>query len=794
MPGSRLKKIFIIVFCVLAAFVVSTILLLSPLTKYLLEKHDTELFARNVKLGWVYVNPFTGYVHLSDVKIFEEKGDSLFIAAAGASASFNLSKLFKREVEIAELTVTDPQVSIVQKKDVMNFDDIIRHFSPDSVTREDTEREKTGAEKGFHVTILTIHIINGLFRYRDKIIPIDYSITDVNIESEGKPRYVDTIAANFRFKPVKGTGEMNGAVTVNVKNADYRLGVNVTDFDLEIIRQYIWELINYGMFRAHVDANIRAKGNFHSRDSITTSGHIVLRDFHLGRTSTEDYVSFTKLVLGIEELSPHRKKYEFDSITLHNPFVKYEIYDTADNVETLFGKHGSNITDVTRQRGRFNLVIEIARYVKVLARNFFRSNYKINRLAIVNGDFRFNDFSLNEKFSMDARPLTIIADSINRKRRRVELTFKSALKPYGDLALFLSINPKDTTDFDLKYHLEKVPASIFNPYLITHTSFPVDRGTIELSGTWNVRNGNIKSDNHLVVVDPRISKRLRNKDTKWIPMPLIMAFVRERGNVIDYEVPITGNLKNPKFHLRDAVLDLVKNIFVKPATTPYRMEVKLVENEIEKAVSVKWETKRTTLAPHQEKFVRKMSEFLKKNPRVSIRVHPVVYAAKEKEYILNYEAKKKFFLLSQKKHEKDFTQSDSIAVDKMSVKDASLVKRVSRGLSDTVMLTMPERLAHFVGRKTIEKKFEQLNKSREKFFMSFFVKDQTNSRVKIMKRVTDIPYNGFSYFRIEYDGEIPVELQKAYREMLELNDEVPRKKYLRTRRKDPTTPRQVVQR
>ena len=30
---------------------------------------------------------------------------------------------------------------------------------------------------------------------------------------------------------------------------------------------------------------------------------------------------------------------------------------------------------------------------------------------------------------------------------------------------------------------------MFNPYLITYTSFPLDRGTIELNGTWNVRNG-----------------------------------------------------------------------------------------------------------------------------------------------------------------------------------------------------------------------------------------------------------------------------------------------------------------
>jgi hypothetical protein len=788
----RAKRVFLIIFSILAGLVFTIVLLISPLTKYLLEKYDTELFARNVELDWVYVNPFTAYVHLEGVKIFEEKGDSLFIKAAGASATFNLSKLFKREVEIAELTVTRPWVSIVQKKDVLNFDDIKRHFTADSVkSADDPEAAENKNGDPFHVTILTIHIRDAEFWYRDKIIPVNYAIKNVNIESAGKPRYVDTISARFNLKPVKGSGDMDGDITINVKNADYRLGVDVRNFDMEIIRQYIWELINYGMFRAHIDAKIHATGNFKSRNSITTRGHVAVRDFHLGKTTAEDYVSFKKLALGIQELSPSRKKYEFDSITLHHPFVKYEVYDTADNVETLFGKHGSNITDVTRQQGRFNLVIEIARYLKVLASNFFRSRYKINRLAIVSGDFRFNDFSLNEKFSVAASPLTITADSITRTRRRVKINFKSAIRPYGDLSLWLSMNPKDSTDFDVKYRLEKVPAAIFNPYLITHTSFPLDRGTVEVNGKWNVRNGNIKSENHLVLVDPRVSKRLRNKDMKWVPMPLIMAFVRERGNVIDYEIPISGDLKDPKFHFGDVIADVIKNVFVKPVTTPYRMEVKIVENEIENSVAVKWQTRKATLMPHQEKFMKKIAKFLKKNPKASIVVHPVVYANKEQEYILFFEAKKKYFLLTHKKEKKDFTAEDSIAVEKMSIKDAGLVKRVGKGLSDTVMFTMQERFMHFVGKKIVDKKLAQLNALRMRSFRSFFA-EETESQIKFRKQVTDIPYNGFSYFKIAYEGDMPDELRKAYHEMLELNDEAPRNKYLRARKKDPTVPREVV--
>ena len=216
-----------------------------------------------------------------------------------------------------------------------------------------------------------------------------------------------------------------------------------------------------------------------------------------------------------------------------------------------------------------------------------------------------------------------------------------------------------------------------------------------------------------------------------------------------------------------------------------------MENEIENSVAVKWQTRKSTLLPNQEKFMKKLATFLKKNPKASIDVHPIVFANKEREYISFFEAKKKYFLLTHKKERKDFTPEDSTAVEEMSIKDAGLVKRVGRGLSDTVMFTMQERFMHFVGKKTVEKKLAQLNTDRMKSFRSFF-EQEAESRIKIRKPVIDVPYNGFSYFKIEYEGDMPNELRKAYHEMLELNDEAPRNKYMRARKKDPTVPREVV--
>ena len=60
-------------------------------------------------------------------------------------------------------------------------------------------------------------------------------------------------------------------------------------------------------------------------------------------------------------------------------------------------------------------------------------------------------------------------------------------------------------------------------------------------------------------------------------------------------------------------------------------------------------------------------------------------------------------------------------------------------------------------------------------------------RIKISTGENVIPYNGFSFYKIEYKGEFPESIIKAYRQMNELNDEAPRKKFQKERKNSRNT-------
>lgn len=771
----RLKKILLRSSLGIIIFAGILILFISPITRYLVQKYDVEYTGREITMDWAYVNPFTGYVHFENLRIYEATNDTVFFSATGVSADFAMLKLFSKTYEITEITLDHPKGIIIQDKKKLNISDIIERFSADSGVQQ--------KKPPVHFNILGCTIIAGEFHFHEKQIPVSYFIKEVAITSPGKRWDSDSMAFAFSFLPGTGSGDMQGKCSIGFDSLRYRLEAVAHKFDLGIIQQYLKELTNNGKFSANLDADIKAAGSFTDGEDIVASGRLILNDFHFGKTTGDDFASFRRLEFAIEELSPKKPVYIFDSVSLDHPFLKYDRYDYLDNIQRMFGNNGSKVESVANSSS-YNLVIEIAQYVRLLAKNIFRSDYRIDRMAIYNADVQYNDYTLNEKFSIALNPLTVTADSVDKNQPRLHLLLHTGLKPYGRADLRLGINPLDSSDFDLHYHLQQLPAALFNPFLISYTTFPFDRGTIEVQGNWKVQHGMIGSSNHVLIIDPRVADKIKNKGNNWIPLRVVMAFIRERGNVIDYSIPISGNLNDPKFHWRDVISDVLRNIFIKPLTTPYAFEVRNIETEIEKSLTMQWNLNNAEIGKEQLRFLEKMADFLAENPAARIYVSPMHFAAREKEYLLLYEAKKKYYLAANGKTAAGFNEKDSAVVMKMAIKDSLFVHYLDQQTNDSSLYTVQDKCARMIGTAVINERFRELNSLRIKAFMQTFREHGVEKQVVVTAAKSVFPYNGFSFYRVTYSGEFPEYLLKAYAAMNELNNESPRKKFRAERNKN----------
>ena len=138
------------------------------------------------------------------------------------------------------------------------------------------------------------------------------------------------------------------------------------------------------------------------------------------------------------------------------------------------------------------------------------------------------------------------------------------------------------------------------------------------------------------------------------------------------------------------------------------------------------------------------------------------------------------------KKEKDklLSEDDLATIDKMSIKDSLFIKYLNKKTNDSTLYTVQEKCEKLIDASLINFRFKQLKNERDSVFISYFKEKGVEKSVKILPADDQIPYNGFSYYKIVYNGELPESLTKAYRELNELNDKAPRKQFESLRAKN----------
>jgi len=436
---------------------------------------------------------------------------------------------------------------------------------------------------------------------------------------------------------------------------------------------------------------------------------------------------------------------------LDSAFMKYEQYDNLDNFSRMFGKNADLVKEAYARHKEVNIIFVIADFLSELVKNLVNSQYRVNDLTITNSKLLFNDYSLLQKFSATTDSIVITARDIDSRKKRSYFTLQSRLLPFGNVNANLDANPNDFGDFHLEYAVSNVAFPMFNPYLVTYTSFPFNKGEIQSNGTWNVVNKQINSANHLRIINPTTADKIKKRGTKHVPVPLLLAFVRDWRRMIDIDVPITGNLDDPNYHLWNVILNVIENIFVKPPTFPYTITKHKAEKEKEEHEMMEWKPMQTQMSNDQEKQLKEISHFLKSNPQVHLTITPYFYEDQEKEIIVLYEAKKKYYGSSHQLNATKLSEDDSMAITNMSIKDSAFVNYLNHH-ADTIGIefSVLGKCMKLIGQSKVDEKYNEMVASRKKNVMAFFADAKQANRVTYKHEVSIIPRSGFSHDNFQY--------------------------------------------
>lgn len=197
----------------------------------------------------------------------------------------------------------------------------------------------------------------------------------------------------------------------------------------------------------------------------------------------------------------------------------------------------------------------------------------ISEIVVTNTQIKFTDRSLtpNVNMAVDQAGGTISGISTSRLHHG-DIDLHALVDGVGPVQITGHVNPFSGTETnELKIFMTNMDLLPTSPYSGKYAGYRIARGNLSLDLTYHLVGRNLKSQNVITIDQFNFGDKVNSPDATHLPVRLAVAIMKDREGKIVLDVPIEGNLDDPKFRIHKVVMRAIVDILTKVATSPFSL-------------------------------------------------------------------------------------------------------------------------------------------------------------------------------------------------------------------------------
>jgi hypothetical protein len=543
-------KITLIVIGSIIGLLLVMLLLLSPIAKSYIEKHDQELIGRELSIGKLQVNPFTGVLKINDLTLYEEDGTTPFIHFDGFTTKIKLRELLKHRIWVKRATLSGLDVNVEQDRDWFNFNSLLEQFASDTTSTESS---------GLGLIFNEINIENGTIRYADLSLGSELLLRNIAL-----------------FVPALDLSEMKTDVGLDLALAeeatlhtDFRLSDNgkkyyinlkLNKLNLEVIEPYLQQNYPVDLMKGWADLDLEAEGLTDHIMDLEMKGSIKLNEVELQDLEEHPLGVIDSIYAEIKRLQLEDKVLDIGTLHLSALKAKYIVeVDSTSNFDFLFQR---DTTEIIPELDTISIVEEEPKLWKI----------SIDDLVLDQAEVLYEDHTLPEVFHYEISDINLTSKRfILDGNNTVHL--QAVLNHVGKLFVNWQGNLNGLENHNLTLMLSNVQVADFSPYTMQMFGVPLTAGTLSFRSQNVITDGNIKGLNKLQTASLTLGDKIKHFHPTYpkIPLKLGLYLLADRNNNISVDLPVSGNLNDPKFSYRKTLRKVFFNVLAKVSASPFRL-------------------------------------------------------------------------------------------------------------------------------------------------------------------------------------------------------------------------------
>ena len=609
---------------VILLFALSVFLWVLPaFTKNYIEKNSKELIGRRVELGRIALNPLNGVIRIHDFRMYEADGTEVFLSFELLHLNFSLPELVSNRLRISRGELQGPYLNLIQEGDRFNFQDLTDRHVPAELDQE--ARDNPAGEWTY--SIGPLHLSNGSLRYSDRKLDAQWHLDSMEVDLPMLSSSEDTIDFALRLMLREG-GKLALSGHVLQESGNYALQMVLEKLNTGQLLPYMLpaggSAIVGGLFSLHLEA----QGSYIDTDRFSAKAVAAIDDVYLAPANGDTLLAWKHFLVEMDTLVLEREYFEFGKIVMREPLLKYELYEDSDNFSRLLIASGLAVSDSldTAGEGESPVVPDsasirydnpftiLADYLQLATRSYVSSNYLADSLVMSGGRFIFTDYTTDEPFRIELRDMLVTADKLRSADGNVAFHISSYVNGPGVLSADLIMNTENYSDFELNFEIDGFYIRSFSPYTAHYTLHPIWDGNLRYISRNRVQDGYLTSENSLNISKIDVGKKSGKQPLYNVPLRLAIALLRDVNGNVDLEIPVEGDLRDPKYKLGKVIIQILTNLVVKAVSAPFRLLAGIFGSSETEMSEIGFDNLQENLGPEQTNRLRLIEKVLRQKP------------------------------------------------------------------------------------------------------------------------------------------------------------------------------------
>lgn len=708
-----------------AALLIIFYLILPWAAEWYIEKNDEELTGRQIEIGDIDFNLLTGGLTVQNLTLFETDKQTAFVQTERIYVNLELWSILFGTYAFGEITLDQPQVTVIQSGATFNFDDLVKRF-----TAVDSSAGSAEPTAPVVYRVENFALTQGVMAYTNADVKAELKIVRLNVTSPLLSSEDPNHAISFDFGFDQG-GKAKGSFGLDVNSLAYRTDYALDSMNIGIFLPYVADYMNSGHLTGFLTSHQAVAGNLNKPTAIATSGFLRMNTFSLTDPREDKLVGFTAMDVVIDSVDLGREIYDFRYASLDNPYLKVELFDEGNNFTRLMKEAppeegGISSDSLSRAAAYGNVFALMAAYIREMSHLYAFSDYNADSLVVRHGTLVFNDFTLHNRFNYLLEDMRVKADKVSSTNAQIKVEAASILNTSGRLKGQLLVDPHGFNNMDIDYSITGLRVSDFNPYSDYFVAHPFTDGVCTYVSKSSVRNYHLKSSHVLDIESIQVGKKRKNKTAYNIPVRLAVALLRDKNGDIHLELPIEGNLNDPKYKVGKVIWQVFRNLISKAVAAPGKLLAGKAGVEEKLLEGFDWKPLQIELTDIHKASLDALAKSLATTPEMKVELVKQYNQALEIDELAVQEGKKKFLFFHRRIGSEDQIPPHEMAqVDEVHHNDSTFNAYLNQQVkTDGELVSVYEKSRRLSGPERLQRKLAMIYKQRTDAIVAYLTTEK----------------------------------------------------------------------